>query len=79
MSGFDVSDNAICINRNIVECKDKINGKIYIGKTCINRNIVECKERATKGSAGYDFGINRNIVECKVSYATPQQIGASAY
>ena len=22
--------------------------------------------------------INRNIVECKVSYATPQQIGASA-
>ena len=79
MSGFDVSDNAICINRNIVECKDKINGKIYIGKTCIYRNIVECKERATKGSAGYDFGINRNIVECKVSYATPQQIGASAY
>ena len=22
MSGFDVSDNAICINRNIVECKE---------------------------------------------------------
>ena len=65
MSGFDVSDNAICINRNIVECKDKINGKIYIGKTCINSNIGECK--GSCGSAAiYQWScINRNIVECK--------------
>ena len=32
-----------CINRNIVECKDRINVATGAGRRCINRNIVECK------------------------------------
>ena len=44
MSGFDVSDNAICINRNIVECKGSCGSAAIYQWSCINRNIVECKE-----------------------------------
>ena len=32
------------INRNIVECKEKIEKKIFKGRMGINRNIVECKD-----------------------------------
>ena len=32
------------INRNIVECKEKLGEKEQFEKNSINRNIVECKE-----------------------------------
>ena len=32
------------INRNIVECKDRIQLFINSADTCINRNRVECKD-----------------------------------
>ena len=34
-----------CINRNIVECKEKYEKKLAKEQRSINRNIVECKER----------------------------------
>ena len=51
-----------CINRNIVECKGKVDYCAYAIVDGINRNIVECK-----GSDYWigDICINRNIVECK--------------
>ena len=33
----------ICINRNIVECKEELYNKGLVGTDGINRNIVECK------------------------------------
>ncbi len=33
----------LCINRNIVECKDKSVKRKMVTKWGINRNIVECK------------------------------------
>ena len=35
-----------CINRNIVECKEKYVYRTEDGILRINRNIVECKDRA---------------------------------
>ena len=36
------------INRNIVECKAKKQGGVFVAVFSINRNIVECKVRKTK-------------------------------
>ena len=37
------------INRNIVECKDRVQSDIHtVQDLCINRNIVECKDRWTQ-------------------------------
>ena len=33
----------VCINRNIVECKERKRGNSLNYDNCINRNIVECK------------------------------------
>ena len=34
----------MCINRNIVECKDLNCESPYVAASGINRNIVECKD-----------------------------------
>ena len=34
---------ALCINRNIVECKVSFDAVPVAAANCINRNIVECK------------------------------------
>ena len=44
----------LCINRNIVECKEESREIHSLQKMCINRNIVECKEihETVEGSPG---------------------------
>ena len=37
-------NNALGINRNIVECKDELPTSLNISGVGINRNIVECKD-----------------------------------
>ena len=79
-TSLGASADEIGINRNIVECKET---RYFVSETFdstgINRNIVECKGWWWTAYPWHRYSINRNIVECKVSYATPQQIGASAY
>ena len=55
----------LCINRNIVECKDDSFVIVFIQHFCINRNIVECKVLKVYTTYIRILRINRNIVECK--------------
>ena len=57
-----------CINRNIVECKEKRERKVENAGYGINRNIVECKVPIKAPIMPPAMGINRNIVECKERY-----------
>ena len=54
-----------CINRNIVECKGKVDYCAYAIVDGINRNIVECKVEESYKARTLASCINRNIVECK--------------
>ena len=54
-----------CINRNIVECKGKVDYCAYAIVDGINRNIVECKVLERAQELKQETSINRNIVECK--------------
>ena len=38
-----MTEAAASINRNIVECKERLGGSFIWGRIGINRNIVECK------------------------------------
>ena len=38
----------VCINRNILECKDIQHDQEEHRKNCINRNILECKGKCGK-------------------------------
>ena len=38
-----VHDSGLCINRNILECKDEKTCTLGWAGNCINRNILECK------------------------------------
>ena len=40
---------SLCINRNILECKEMTSEQLYITRTGINRNILECKEKFNIG------------------------------
>ena len=66
----------ICINRNIVECKEVqcLFRKRY--RPRINRNIVECKDDPEPFHSDQRIRINRKIVECKVSSLTIFFIGS---
>ena len=60
-----ISRTTFCINRNILECKEKRRGVCVTHTGGINRNILECKVRLREIVSTRRSGINRNILECK--------------
>ena len=66
------------INRNIVECKGVRLLMFLFSCVVLIETLWNVKKIRKPLILLHGNRINRNIVECKVSYATPQQIGASA-
>ena len=60
---------SMCINRNILECKDQPKRILFWLANGINRNILECKVDLCSVNQSSHPGINRNILECKVFLA----------